>query len=80
MSNVIQLDNDRAVFTKALLALQDVKYKHILVIVAAENGAEELYFFGKPAIVYQLAALAQAHIVQTYPLMESGSDLMEDEE
>lgn len=80
MGKVIRLESDRDVFQRALLALQDVKYKHIIVIVSAENHLEELYFYGHPAKVYQLTALAQAHIVQNYPLMESGSDLMDDDE
>jgi hypothetical protein len=70
MGKVILMDSEKQAFAEALQAVSDTTVEHMLVVTHRGEEEEEFFFFGHPAKIYQMLALAQAHIIQTHPLLE----------
>ena len=73
MAKVILLDSERQAFLEAIHAVQDCGAQHICIMVNLAEGDEEFFFWGHPAKIYQMLALAQAHIIQNHPLLDECS-------
>jgi hypothetical protein len=67
MSQVIQLNRQKAAFEQALNTLKDLPVRQIVVCVEFSDRPEEVIFYGNPKKIFQLLALAQFQIGFRFP-------------
>jgi len=78
-AKVIMLDSSRRAFLETVNAIKAPDVKHVCLVVHRGEEEEEYFFWGHPAKIYQMLSLAQAHIVQSQPLLEIGEMTTEDD-
>jgi hypothetical protein len=70
MGKVVHIDRDIQEMFDKLEELKRNDIQSICVVCSHTKGVEEFFFLGTPGVIYQTLALAQAHILQNYSLMD----------
>ncbi len=78
MGQLVHLDREMEIMFKKIEKLRNKRIRGMVVAVVHEGDElEEFYFCGNPTAIYQSLALAQAHILQNFSLMDEGCECSE---